>query len=151
MRKDGLTAEKNAATRAWLERGWNIEKRIRAKEMQLDDMRDKLYSLKASVPDGMPRGNRRGDWTRAADAVEDQMRELWRDIEALCATRREIKQAIGAVPDVEHRALLEYRYLCYKNWAEVADCMGFEERHIYRVHKRALSDVVIECQGGNAV
>ena len=139
------------AAKAWLERGWNIERRIRAKEAQLDRMRDRLSSLKLSQPSGMPRGARRGDWTRAVDAVEDQEQEIWQDIEALCATRREIRAAIQEVPSPRHRELLEYRYLCCMPWPKVAENMGYDERNTYRIHRKALEKLTIECQGLNGV
>ncbi|MDD3882575.1 MAG: hypothetical protein PHI27_10010 [Eubacteriales bacterium] len=34
--------------------------------------------------------------------------------------------------------LLELRYLCFRNWSEIAMQMQLEDRYVYKVHGRAL-------------
>ena len=132
--------EHEAAVR-WLERGWNIDRRIRVKERRLRELRDRMSSLRISRVTGMPRGGRAADWTQAADAAGDLERELLRDISELCEVRREIKAFIDGVELVLYRELLEYRYLHCMTWPEVAEAMQKNDRYIYKLHRKVLEEV----------
>ena len=57
--------------------------------------------------------------------------------------KREIMQVDKAVPNPEHQTLLELRYLCFKSWEDVAQELGYNVRHIYRLHDEAVEQIKI--------
>ena len=75
-------------------------------------------------------------------ALEDEISE---DILNLVTLKQEIMHSIKQVANSEYQVLLELRYLCFKTWEEISVEMGYEIRHIYRLHKRALNEVVTKC------
>ena len=43
--------------------------------------------------------------------------------------------------DPELQMVLELRYLCGKNWTEIAEAIHCSDSHVYRIHQRALDAV----------
>ena len=67
--------------------------------------------------------------------------EINSGVDCLIDTKRAIMEIIGEIKNVEYRILLEFRYLCFNSWAEIADKMGYGLRWIHILHGRALSEV----------
>jgi len=57
--------------------------------------------------------------------------------------KREIVKVIKTVDNIEYQTLLELRYLCFKTWEQIAVDMGYNVRHVYRVHDLAVSTIKI--------
>ena len=53
-------------------------------------------------------------------------------------TDAEIKNTIRAVPDGMQRTVLEMRYVHHIPYFDIAEKLHMDERHIYRVHRKAL-------------
>ena len=62
----------------------------------------------------------------------------------------QISSQIDEMHTPEYRRVLRYRYLMGFSWKKVAELMGYDERHIYRIHGNALQEFkslgVIPCQ-----
>lgn len=70
--------------------------------------------------------------------IIDMQAEINADIYRLVDLKSEIMHVIKAVRNPEHQTLLELRYLCFKSWEYVAEQMGYNVRHIYRLHDEAV-------------
>ena len=131
------------AVRARLLRGWKLERRVKAREEQLDVLRDRMQRVRSAAPRGLA-GDRRGpkaDWTDAVDALADAEAEYLKEISAMCAVKGEVKREVGAVRTDLYRELLEYRYVYCLGWEEVADRLGYDLRYVYKLHDKALKEV----------
>ena len=69
--------------------------------------------------------------------------EINADIDQLVDLKREIMQVVKSVQNPEHQTLLELRYLCFKSWEDVAEELGYNVRHIYRLHDEAVEQITI--------
>ena len=52
--------------------------------------------------------------------------------------RGEILEVIDAVEDGRLRFLLFARYMEFQKWETIAELMGYDTRHVFRLHRRAL-------------
>ena len=100
-----------------------------------------LVNGRAARTDGMPRGGTGIDWTDTVVKIDEMERALDRDIDRLIDLKREIAEAIAAVPDMRYRTLLEYRYLCGWSWRRIARTMNYSEDWTRHAHGRALQMV----------
>lgn len=73
--------------------------------------------------------------------IVEQERELDDEIDALVDLKFEIKHLIGQVENIDHRILLEKRYLEFENWNRIAEEMNYSVQHIFFLHTEALKDV----------
>lgn len=73
--------------------------------------------------------------------IIDLQTEINKDIDRLVDLKREIVAMIKSVSNTEHQTLLELRYLCFKSWEQIAVDMGYNVRHVYRIHDEAVEKI----------
>lgn len=130
--------------REYLSQAHRLDQRIDAKIAQVATLND-LATKCTSTMTGMPRNPNRGTSTMA-DAVAkivDLQAEINRDIDCLVDLKHELVAVIKAVENIEYQTILEKRYLCYQTWEQIAVDMGYNVRHLYRLHDEALECVVV--------
>jgi DNA-directed RNA polymerase specialized sigma subunit len=119
-----------------------LDQRINSKLGQLSSLNE-LATKCTSTITGMPH-NPSPSTSQLADAVAkiiDLKNEINADIDHLVDIKCEMVKVIKAVDDIDCRLLLEFRYLCYKTWEQIAVEMDFQVRHVYEIHKIALQKV----------
>lgn len=72
-----------------------------------------------------------------AEMVDNQKK--YENIRKECANRlQEIEFFIGLLDDYQEKLVLQYRYIYYENWQDIAIALNYHERAIFKVHGRAL-------------
>lgn len=130
--------------RTYLSQSLRLNQRINSKLEQIQSLRE-LATKCTSIITGMPRNPNHGGSTMA-DAlmkIVDLETELQNDVNRLVDLKEEIMAVVKAVDNIECQTLLELRYLCFKSWEQIAVDMGYNVRHIYRLHDEALQKVRI--------
>lgn len=128
----------------YLSKAYRLDQRINSKLAQVTALNDLATKCTSTLSD-MPSNPNRGISTMA-DAVEkivDLQVEINRDIDALVDLKRDIVRAIKAVENTEYQTILELRYLCFKTWEQIAVDMGYNVRHVYRIHDEAVERIPI--------
>jgi DNA-directed RNA polymerase specialized sigma subunit len=128
----------------YLGQAYRLDQRINSKLEQVASL-NKLATKCTSTLTGMPRNPNRGTSTMA-DAIGkiiDLQAEINRDIDRLVDLKREMVKLIKAVDNTEYQTLLELRYLCFKTWEQIAVDMGYNVRHVYRLHDEAVESIVV--------
>ena len=135
----------------YLLRAWHIDARIDEKIAEIEHLEEKrerimakLTAGRASNLSGMPRGGRY-DWTESVESVietdeliRDAVNALRAEIMELCRVKREVADAINAVEPAVYRRVLDLRYRNYLDWQTIAQKMGYDVRHVFRLHGEAL-------------
>ena len=135
----------------YLLRAWQIDARIDEKLAEIERLEEKrerimakLTAGRASNLTGMPRGGVY-DWTEHLEAVieteeliRDAIQALREEIRELCRVKREVADAINAVEPVVYRRVLDLRYRSYLDWQTIAQKLGYDVRHVFRLHGEAL-------------
>ena len=67
--------------------------------------------------------------------------EIGSDIDALVDLKADITHRIKQINCPEYQLVLELRYLCFKSWEEIALQMGYDVRHVFRLHGEALKAI----------
>lgn len=128
----------------YLNQAFRLDQRIDAKIAQLASLND--LALKCtSVATGMPHNPSTSTSTMADTVVKiiDLQDEINRDIDTLVDLKREIVTIIKTVENVEYQIILEKRYLCFQTWEQIAVDMGYNVRHLYRMHDEALKKISV--------
>lgn len=122
--------------------------RINAESAELREM--KLHpSMKPD--DGMPHGSGgQGDLSGYAAELDDMIRELQQERYLRIKTYQEIARQIKRMKSRNESDVLFYRYIKGLDWWEIAEKMGYSQRHITRIHGKALAHFelpkdVLEC------
>lgn len=129
-------------TKEYLGQAYRLDQRINSKLEQVASLNDLANKVTTTIT-GMPRSPNRATSTMA-DAVTkiiDLQAEINRDIDRLVDLKREIVAVIKTIDNMEYQTLLELRYLCFKSWEQIAVDMGYNVRHVYRIHDEAVESI----------
>jgi DNA-directed RNA polymerase specialized sigma subunit len=126
----------------YLGQAYRLDQRINSKLEQLESLNG-LATKCTSTLTGMPKNPSRST-SMMADAVAkivDLQAEINRDIDLLVDLKCEMVRVIKNVEHAEYQTLLELRYLCFKTWEQIAVDMGYNVRHVYRIHGEAVKNI----------
>lgn len=129
----------------YLRQAYRLDQRINSKLEQVASLNE-LATKCTTTLTGMPRNPNRNTSTMA-DAVAkivDLQAEINHDIDRLVDLKREMVRLIKNVENTEYQTLLELRYLCFKTWEQIAVDMGYNVRHVYRIHDEAVEKIVVK-------
>lgn len=124
----------------YLNKARTIERRIRSRVRQLEELRalaERTTAALSDIPGSRNVHGREDVMTRFID----QENEIKKDLDELMRAKREITNVIKRVPDMDQRTLLEERYICLRTFNEVAKVLRYSPAHTYRIHAEALESV----------
>lgn len=126
----------------YLGQAYRLDQRINSKLEQVDSLNE-LATKATSTLTGMPKNPNKSKSIVADTVVKiiDLQTEINKDIDRLVDLKREIVAMIKSVSNTEHQTLLELRYLCFKSWEQIAVDMGYNVRHVYRIHDEAVEKI----------
>ena len=128
----------------YLSQAYRIDQRINSKLEQVMSLRALLGKATGTLT-GAPKAA-----TPNPHSMEDTIckmvdmeNEINADIDTLVDLKTEIMTCIKRVENPEYQTLLELRYLCFKPWEEIADQLGYTQRHMLRMHDLALESICL--------
>lgn len=128
----------------YLNQAYWLDRRIDSKLEQLSALRGLATKTTSVMSDDVVSHTRNVHSMQDVIAkIVDMQAEINSDIDRLVDLKSEIMHTIKTVKNPEHQTLLELRYLCFKSWEDVAEDMGYNIRHIYRLHDEAVEQVDI--------
>ena len=124
----------------YLSQAFYLDKRIRAKEKQLDWVKDHAVYVSPQLSD-MPKTSRahRSALEEAVVRIVDLETEISKGISLLMQMKSDIAQTIRGINSMECETILEMRYLTFMSWEEIAVQLGYSQDYIYHLHRKALS------------
>lgn len=123
----------------YLDRLWQLNKEIDADLAKVTDLKrqtSKITVAYSSMP-GSP--NRNTDKVEKLVArIVDLQHQADAKIDRLVDLKCEVVEMLSEIDEPELRAVLELRYLTFKEWSDVALAMQCGERHVYKLHRKAM-------------
>lgn len=134
--------EQQLKAKEFLMQAYHIDIRINSKIDQISSLHDLATKATSTLSD-MP-----GSATRNVHRMEDVIlkiieleEEIHVDMNNLIDLKQCIMQTIKGLKGVDFQTILELRYLCMKQWEQIAVNMGYSLQHIFRLHDKALKEV----------
>ena len=128
----------------YLKQAFYLDKRINSKLEQVESLNGLATKATTTLSD-MPKDPNKGT-SRLGDTIAkiiDLQEEINRDIDKLVDLKTEIVRTIKKIEDKELQVVLEKRYLCFESWERIAVEMNYSIQHIFRLHSKALKNIVI--------
>ena len=128
----------------YLNQAYWLDRRIDSKLEQLSALKE-MATKTTSIMNGDVVSHSRNlhSLQDVISKIIDMQAEINNDIDHLVNLKQEIMQVIKGVQNPEHQILLEQRYLCFKSWESVAEELGYNIRHVYRLHDEAVEQITI--------
>lgn len=127
--------------KAYLRRIRNIDKDINRRLAEIETLKRDLTTMgsmdyaKDKVQASSPKG---ANYERVVDKLVDRETEVLKEIDELVDLRREASQIISQMADPVERDVLHFYYIEGMTWEQTAEAAHVTDRHVYRVHGRAL-------------
>lgn len=122
----------------YLRQAHKTELRINSKLEQLESLRA-LAEKTTTTLELTPKGQSGGKTTEnIVTKIVDLENEIKLDIEELLDIKADVQKVIKTVGEPELELLLELRYLCYREWSEIAQEMNYDISWVHRLHGKAL-------------
>ena len=128
----------------YLSQAYRIDQRINSKLEQVTSLRNLLGKATGTLS-GAPKAA-----TPNPHSMEDTIckmvdmeNEINDDIDRLVDLKADIMRRVKCVENTEYQTLLELRYLCFKTWEQIAVAMGYNLRHVYRLHDEAVESIKV--------
>ena len=128
----------NEAKKAFLRRYQDSLKAEKGIEDEIEALRANAM-IHSQNMDGMPRGSAQSDLSTYAAQLDKMLTDLHAEIERKSQIRREIINAIEALPNESEKMILRFRYINGWNWERIAVETFYTYRHVTRIHGNALS------------
>ena len=128
----------------YLGQAYRLDQRINSKLEQVSSLNELAKKVTTTLT-GMPRNPNQAT-SMMPDAIAKIIvlqAEINGDIDRLVDLKRHMVMVIKAVNNPEYQTLLELRYLCFYTWEQIAVDMGYNVRHVYRIHDEAVDCVVL--------
>ena len=116
-----------------------LDMQINSKIEQLSALNDLATKCTTTISD-MPRNPNHGK-----SSMEDTIikiialkEDINLDIDTLVNLKREIRESLKKLDNVEYQTLLENRYLSFMSWEKIAVGMNYSIQQIYSIRSRAL-------------
>ena len=128
----------------YLSQAYRLDQRIASKIEMVESLNELAMRCTTTIT-GMPRNPSKSTSPMADTVLKiiDLQDEINRDLESLVDLKREISLVIREVEYNEYRTILKKRYISNKSWPEIAVELGYNLRHLYRLHDAALNKVRI--------
>ena len=128
----------------YLGQAYRLDQRINSKLEQIASLDELAMKCNLRLT-GQPRNPDRGtsNMAEAVCKIIDLQTEINYDIQKLVDLKREMVRVIKAVDNTEYQTLLELRYLCFKTWEQIAVDLGYNVRHVYRLHDEAVESIKV--------
>ena len=126
----------------YLAHAFDIDKQLESKLEQLNVLRSLATTTTQPLSDMPGSPNRNIDrMENAIIKIMEMEREISAEVEKLLTLKQEIASRIKAIDDIDCQLILEFRYLCFMSWEEIAAEMNCTVRNIHILHGKALKKV----------
>ena len=122
----------------WLNRGFNIYKRLQVKRAHLETLNNVVSRYGAREIENYHAENVSETtfikWSETKTAVEKMERDL-------LAIDKEVEEALGLLSNPNEYAVLYCRYVRRLTWQEIADALKYSEASVFRHHKEGVEHI----------
>lgn len=118
---------------------------------EIAELREMMTSTKSINNDGMPHGSGgQADLSGEVARIQEMIEELKKERGLRILTYQDIVRRIKRLKSKNEDDVLFYRYIKGLEWWEIAEKMQYSERHVTRIHGKALAHFelpkdVLEC------
>lgn len=118
-------------TKAFLSCTGDLENELAIFHARMEQMRNRKKYLEMDGADGLEKD------TLLAGMKETE-RQILEGYKTLLSVEDQVRSLIQKLPDKLQRELLEWKHLHHLSFFAAAEKLHLDERHVYRVYKRAL-------------
>lgn len=125
----------------YLSQAYHIDQRITCKTEQIRSLKELVRKVNSVISDSPKDNYDKQIMEKNVVTMLDLEREISDDVSDLLRLKKEIISVIKCIDNLEHKTLLELRYLCFNKWDDIALLMKYGRDTVYKIHQQALQNI----------
>lgn len=125
----------------YLSQAYRLDERINSKLEQLGQLKMMATNITSNLSEiCVQKTHNNHQMEDTIVKIVEQEQEIDDEIDALVDLKAEIRHMVDKVPGIDHRLLLEKRYLVFEDWSQIAMDLNWSVQHTFRLHNEALRE-----------
>ena len=131
--------------RDYLSQAYRLDQRIDSDIEEVSRLREMASGISSPVLGDKVQTSHSGEapFVRSIEKIMALEERINKEIDLLVDLKEQIRSVISAVPDVDERMVLRYRYIQGLTWEQIGLEMNADERTIRRWHGNALLHIAL--------
>ncbi len=129
----------------YLRQAYRLDQRINSDIEEVSRLREMACGISSPVLGDKVQTSHSGEapFVRSVEKILTLEERINKEIDLLVDLKEQIRGVISAVPDVDERMVLRYRYIQGLTWEQIGLEMNADERTIRRWHGNALLHITL--------
>ena len=128
----------------FLRQAYKLNELIESDKEELENLRSLSESISGDMTQERVQTSASSDKSVNIIAkIVDLENEIHDEIEQLIALKKQIRDVINKLENINEKLVLKYRYLMFFQWEEICDKMHYSPRQIHRFHDSALENIEV--------
>ena len=129
----------------YLRQAYRLDQKINSDIEEVARLREMATSISSPVLGDKVQTSRSGDapFVRSIEKILLLEEKINREIDMLVDLKSQMRDVIAAVPDMDERMVLRYRYIHNLTWEQIGNELNADKSTIRRWHGSALTHVVL--------
>lgn len=129
----------------YLRQAYRLDKKINSDIEELARLREMAVSISTPSLGEKIQTSYQGEapFVRCVEKILILEEKINREIEVMVGLKGQMHDVIAAVPDMDERLVLRYRYIHNMTWEQIGDELNADRTTVYRWHNRALRHVTL--------
>ena len=129
----------------YLEQAYRLDQRIRSDIEEIERLREMASSISSPGFEERHNPNRptEAPFVRCVIRVMEMEEKINCEVERLMALKEQMRKVIDALPDIDERMVIRYRYVHGRTWEEIGDELHAGASSVRRWHDNALLHIVM--------
>lgn len=129
----------------YLRQAYRLDQRINSDIEEVSRLREMASGISSPVLGDKVQTSHSGEapFVRSIEKIMALEERINKEIDLLVDLKEQIRSVISAVPDVDERMVLSYRYVHNLTWEQISDELNESVSTVKRRHKSALDHAVL--------
>lgn len=132
-------------TKEYLRQAYRLDQKINCDIAEAEQLRAIISEVSSPAFGDKVQTSASGDapFVVRLEKVMELEKEIDREIDLYVDLKNQVYAVISAIPDMDERLILHYRYILNHTWERIGIEMGMDARTVRRRHGRALAHVIM--------
>lgn len=128
----------------YLKQAYKLNELIESDKDELENLRSLASSVSGDMTQERVQSSKTNDkLVNIISQIIELENKIYDEIEHFITLKKEIREVINEVEDVNEKLVLKYRYLIFLQWDEICIKLNYSRRQMYRIHDSALENVKV--------
>lgn len=126
----------------YLNQAYRVYELIESNNRQIQRLRDMATNITVNLTERV-KGGKPGGMAATVEKIVELESSIESDTNRWTELMIEIRTAVNQLTNADERLVLTLRYIEFKKWEDIEKIMHIDQRQVYRIHGRALKNIVV--------